>query len=218
MTDWSTETCDRLKNAIKLTDRAKIDESPTHPEQSMKPIRYSFRRRFWLFAIALSIPCTLFAHQIDTTPATETPFLVDTEAGTVWRIFGLEIVGKVTGEQTDGKYAVVVTATPPEGGPPLHVHTYEDELFYIQSGIYEFHRGDEKVIAETGDLVHLPRGIPHRFRNIGTETGVTMNTMIPAGFERFFIEVDRLPKDRPPPRSQIEEIAGRYGLRFLPES
>jgi len=42
--------------------------------------------------------------------------------------------------------------------------------------------------------------------------------MIPAGFEPFFIEVDRRPKEQPPERSQIEEIARRYSLRFLPES
>lgn len=146
------------------------------------------------------------------------PFWVEADAGTTWHIFGLEIVGKVMGSQTNGAYSVVISHTPPEGGPPLHVHEHEDELFYILKGTYEFRFGDETVIANPGDLVNLPAHIPHTFRNIGSEPGMAMNTMTPGGFEQFFVEIDQLPKDQPLDRSQIAAIASRYGLQFLPES
>ena len=67
------------------------------------------------------------------------------------------------------------------------MHQYEDELFYVQEGSYEFRFGDETVVANRGDLVHLPCHIPHSFRNIGSEMGVTMNITIPGGFEQFFV-------------------------------
>ncbi|MBW4461249.1 MAG: cupin domain-containing protein [Nodosilinea sp. WJT8-NPBG4] len=106
----------------------------------------------------------------------------------------------------------------PEGGPPLHVHEHEDELFYILKGTYEFRFGDETVVASPGDFVHLPAHIPHTFRNIGSEPGMAMNTMTPGGFEQFFVEIDQLPKEQPLDRSQVAAVASRYGLQFLPES
>ena len=145
------------------------------------------------------------------------PFWVDAEAGTVWKIFGLEIVGKVFSEQTNGQYSVIVTTTPSQGGPPRHRHQHEDELFYILQGTYEFRVGDKTIIANEGDWVHLPRNLPHRYRNIGSEAGKTLNIMTPGGFEQFFAEIDALPKDRPPDRQQVRDIGARYGLTFLPE-
>ncbi|NJL46593.1 MAG: cupin domain-containing protein [Leptolyngbyaceae cyanobacterium SM2_5_2] len=150
--------------------------------------------------------------------AASEPFWVASEAGITWKIFGLEMVGKILSPQTNGAYSVVISTTPPQGGPPLHVHDREDELFYILNGTYEFRFGDETITATTGDFVHLPAHIPHTFRNIGTEPGMAMNTMTPGGFEQFFAEVDQLPKDRPLDRVQVAEIAARYGLQFLPES
>lgn len=147
----------------------------------------------------------------------EAPFLVDNKVGTTWNIFGLEIVGKVMSEQTNGKYAVVISTTPSEGGPPLHVHQHEDEMFYVLEGTYEFRFGEETMIATKGDLIHLPRYIPHSFSNIGSEPGVMINTITPGGFEQFFEEINQLPKDEPLNRQQVAEIASQYGLSFLPE-
>lgn len=145
------------------------------------------------------------------------PFAIEAESGTVWSIFGLEIVGKVMSAQTNGEYAVVTTTTPPNGGPPLHVHQREDEMFYVIQGTYEFRLGDETVVAAEGDIVHLPRSVPHRFRNVGTEPGTTMNLIIPGGFEQFFAEIDQLPKEQPLDRQQVADIARQYGLEFLPD-
>ena len=148
----------------------------------------------------------------------EVPFIVEEKTGKTWKIFGLEIVGKVMSEQTKGKYAVVMSTTPPEGGPPTHVHEREDEMFYVLSGIYEFRFENKRIRATQGDIIHLPRNIPHSFRNIGSEPGVMINTIAPGGLEQFFEEIDRLPKNEPLKREQVEEIASQYGLKFVPES
>ncbi len=190
--------------------------------------RYGAWRRLGLVLVgALLVLVTLglgsplgMTHADTPTPAevTSEPFWVASQAGTIWRIFGLEMVGKILSPQTNGAYAVVISTTPPQGGPPLHVHEREDELFYILKGTYEFRFGDDTVTATTGDFVHLPAHIPHTFRNIGTEPGIAINTMTPGGFEQFFAEVDQLPKNRPLDRAQVAAIASRYGLQFLPES
>ena len=192
--------------------------------------RYCLKsKRFWFFLLGTLTALGVFSqghhlpsHLADISAMEagnrdeiEAPFFVDNKAGTTWKIFGLEIVGKVMSEQTSGKYAVVISTTPPEGGPPLHVHQHEDEMFYVLEGTYEFRFGNETVIATKGDLIHLPRYIPHSYSNIGSKPGVILNTITPGGFEQFFEEINQLPKDKPLNRQQVAEIASRYGLRFL---
>jgi mannose-6-phosphate isomerase-like protein (cupin superfamily) len=39
-----------------------------------------------------------------------------------------------TGEDTNGKYALWEALVPPGGGPPPHVHSREEEGFYVLEG------------------------------------------------------------------------------------
>src|SRR6476659_8204106 len=72
----------------------------------------------------------------------------------------------VTGEETGGAYFVMEALVPPEGGPPPHIHTKEDETFYVLEGQIEFLLGEELIVAGPGDFVSIPRGTVHRFKNI----------------------------------------------------
>ena len=74
----------------------------------------------------------------------------------------------VTGEETGGAYFVMQALVPPGGGPPPHVHTREDETFYLLEGQVEFLFGEETIVAGPGDFVNVPRGTVHRFLNTGT--------------------------------------------------
>ena|SRR5437899_11867333 len=42
------------------------------------------------------------------------------------------------GEDTNGKYALWEAVVPPGGGPPLHVHSREEEGFYVLEGEIAF--------------------------------------------------------------------------------
>jgi quercetin dioxygenase-like cupin family protein len=88
----------------------------------------------------------------------------------------------------------------------MHVHQDEDELFYVVQGTYEITCGEQVIEADAGDFAHLPRGIAHRYRNVGDGEGILMNTMTPGGFEKFLEEVDQLPKNAPLDKSKVTEI------------
>ena len=52
----------------------------------------------------------------------------------------IAVVGDVyrflaTGEDTSGKYAFWEALVPPGGGPPPHVHSREEEGFYVEVGV-----------------------------------------------------------------------------------
>lgn len=60
---------------------------------------------------------------------------------------------------------VVAEATLPEGAsPPLHMHDDLDDSFYVVDGRMVMRCGDEVWIAEPGDWVEFPMGVPHTFR------------------------------------------------------
>ena len=56
-------------------------------------------------------------------------------------------------------------------GPPIHVHHDEDETFYVLDGDFRFRLGDDFKTAKAGDMLHLPRGIPHGFRVLSSNGG-----------------------------------------------
>ena len=51
-------------------------------------------------------------------------------------------------------------------GPKLHVHPY-GETFVVTQGRARFYVGDQVIDAEAGDVLLGPKGLPHRFENLG---------------------------------------------------
>ncbi len=100
-------------------------------------------------------------------------------------------------------------------GPGLHVHTREDEAAFVIAGVMTFVVGDERFEATAGELVWLPREVPHTFANLGDEPAWVFGTTTPAGLEGMFAEqaayLSNL--DGPPDQSRIREIGDRYGVR-----
>ncbi len=63
--------------------------------------------------------------------STPTPIITAAGTGTIWNVVGDNITCKVSGDQTQGAYAVVEEMSPPQGGPALHLHRRTDEICYI---------------------------------------------------------------------------------------
>ena len=86
---------------------------------------------------------------------------------------------RLRGEDTGGAYSVIEDETPPEAGPPLHVHSKEDETFYVLEGEYELQIGDLSFTATPGTYFFAPRGVPHSFKNVSPKTGRLMIVFSP---------------------------------------
>jgi quercetin dioxygenase-like cupin family protein len=127
-----------------------------------------------------------------------------------------------TGEETNDAFFQFEAIVPTGGGPPPHIHSREDESFYVVNGRLEILLGDSTYQAKAGDFVFIPRGTVHRFRNLGGSTAVQLVTFVPAGMERYFREVFPPvtdPKAAPPPITdeliqKLNDVAPKYGLVF----
>ena len=102
-------------------------------------------------------------------------------------------------------------------GPGLHVHTHEDEAAYVISGVMTFVVGKRRFEASAGELVWLPREVPHTFANLGDEPVWAFGVTTPAGLEGMFEEQGAYfasLRGEPDP-DKVREIGARYGVRAL---
>ena len=143
----------------------------------------------------------------------------------------IAVVGDVyrfmaTGEDTNGKYAMWEAIVPPGGGPPPHVHSREEEGFYILEGEITFHIGDQRIVATAGMFANMPVGVAHSFKNESNQPAKMLISVAPAGLEKMFFEFgvplsEGSTSALPPTKEEIEKlltIAPRYGIEIrLPQ-
>ena len=143
------------------------------------------------------------------------PKAVQAGQGRTLPVLGERVTFKATGEDTGGGFAMVEVSTPPQVGPPLHVHHREDEGLYVLEGMYEIRAGGRMIPAPPGTCVFLPRDVPHTYTNVGYRTGRLLVTITPAGFEGFFEELGQHAPGIPPDREKLAAIGRKYGLDII---
>jgi mannose-6-phosphate isomerase-like protein (cupin superfamily) len=75
------------------------------------------------------------------------------------------------------------------GGPPVHRHLAEDELFSITAGAISFTAGELKLQLSAEESIYVPRGMPHAYTNTVPEQARMVAVHTPAGMEGSFREV-----------------------------
>jgi len=98
-----------------------------------------------------------------------------------------KIENLLSGESTQGMMAAFEEITSPGGGPPLHVHRDQVEVFHVIKGKHRFVVNGVETVAEAGACLLVPMGAAHTFQNISTEEGMLHFELLPAGSsEEFF--------------------------------
>lgn len=101
-----------------------------------------------------------------------------------------------------------------KGGPPLHIHHYQDEWWYILEGQFEYQIGDERFHVKSGDSVFAPRGIPHTYAHVGEGRGKQITLFQPAGkMEAFFREIGKL--TTMPPQDEFQKLFRAHGMEVV---
>ncbi|MCU0982351.1 MAG: cupin domain-containing protein [Pirellulaceae bacterium] len=130
-----------------------------------------------------------------------------------------------TGVDTDGRYAMFEACVPSGGGPPPHIHSREEESFYVLEGEITFQVGDDRFVAKAGTFANMPVGSLHSFRNDTDKTARMIVSVAPAGLEKMFLEVGQpvaFGQQAPPAsKAEIEKllaVAPSYGIEIrLPQ-
>jgi len=127
-------------------------------------------------------------------------------------------------KDTNGAFFLVEAMLAPGTEPPPHVHTREDELFYVLEGEFDVYIGKEAFKVETGECVFLPRFKPHAFVIRSPRLRV-LALFTPAGLEEAFHGMSTPAKRLELPTEAVTYSTGDlkqtaqrlsdYGARFL---
>ena len=97
---------------------------------------------------------------------------------------------KVSAKDTENDIYVFESTRVKEGGPSLHYHFSQDEIWYVLKGEFMIRVGEETYNAKEGDTVFGPRNVPHAFAKIGEGEGKLLMVFQPAGkMEEFFKKI-----------------------------
>eukprot|EP01018_Ginkgo_biloba_P018155 Gb_12013 [translate_table: standard] len=138
-------------------------------------------------------------------------------------VFGLLVTLKALGNETGDSFSLYEVMVPPGLTIPKHIHTQEDETFYMLDGELIWIVGDEEFHATKGSFAHLPRFVPHKFENKTNKTACMVCSCAPGGFEKYFLNLGKvvIDSDSAPPQYTKDEIqlafkmAEEYGIIFV---
>jgi quercetin dioxygenase-like cupin family protein len=102
---------------------------------------------------------------------------------------GHSLAFKSIGKDTGGTCTWVLVENSPREGVPFHKHQHEDESFYVIAGRFEITVGDSTISGGPGTYMYGPRGVQHRWTNVGSERGRLLNVFTPSGLEDYFLAV-----------------------------
>jgi len=133
----------------------------------------------------------------------------------VLRAFGQEARILISSEHTGNAFCLMRFYAVPATPGASHSHQNEDETFIIEAGELEVNRGGEVVRGKAGDVIYLPKQIPHAPKILGSEPLQALVLCVPGGFDRFFADCAEAWKNPEPDMRQFEKIAAKYGIQFL---
>ncbi|UBF29130.1 cupin domain-containing protein [Kovacikia minuta CCNUW1] len=131
---------------------------------------------------------------------------------------------KTLSQDTNGTYSLMEIIVYPQTGSPPHIHSREDESFFIQSGEIQFQIEGQTSVATPGTFIYSPKGQTHRFTNVSDRPAQMLCWVTPAGLEQFFMEIGTPVADPAAPSPPVTDtdiqktiaLAPHYGLTLLP--
>jgi quercetin dioxygenase-like cupin family protein len=168
------------------------------------------RKRFLTSILAFTFaPAALKIQNLTSSKSDSKGFKIDSGEGRIHGHLKLQGINanildlKISGNDTNGELAIFEQTSISQGrGTPLHIHPFQDEVFYVIEGEYFFNVGNEKYSLGVGDSIFMPRKVPHAWTQVSNKGKMTV-IFQPAGkMEEFFITMAGL-KNEP----TSEEIA-----------
>ena len=128
----------------------------------------------------------------------------------------------LSGKDTGGAYCLLEVSLAPGMSVPRHMHTREDEVYFVLAGELEVTVGENTFVLQPGDTLLAPRDIPHQLRNSGNLTNHYLLVFSPSGFEEFITATavpapENAVAQTEPPAVAVQKVlklAADYGILF----
>ncbi len=128
--------------------------------------------------------------------------------GDIWNVLGQTYIPKEVTEESFSWHATF----PPGTFVPPHIHPTQDEFILMLDGRFDLVLGGEEVVANSGDLIRLPRNIPHGIFN-KSESDVTCFFWVTPTRKLYTLFQKIHNVDDP---NEVVRIAADHEIEFLP--
>jgi quercetin dioxygenase-like cupin family protein len=129
-------------------------------------------------------------------------------AGVTWNILGQTYFPKAVGEST---FAFETNSAPGQF-VPVHVHPTQDEFILVQEGELDLKLDGVWTKARAGDLVRMPKGIPHGYFNKSDKPARALFWVSPARKLKDLFDALHDLTDVP----RVIELSAQHEVNFLP--
>lgn len=125
----------------------------------------------------------------------------------------------VDGELSGGAWWLGQFREDPGFMTSVHLHPQADEEFFVLEGVLSVYLDGTWHDLEAGTIAVIPRGTPHAQGNAGNSPVTFVGSGRPAGFERFFPELDdlvsRLSPSDPTFAGEVSRLLSRHDTQVL---
>ena len=164
------------------------------------------------------LPFTAFAEKSAITGAGR-PLIVLPENARVYDIGHGEARILVGAEQSNGAWWLGSLLSDAGRLTSLHVHHSMDEQFYVLEGVLSAWLDGRWWDLPAGSVATAPHGMPHALGNRSKSSVRFLASGNPAGFERFFADIEelsrRVPYGNPEFLSELKKVYLRYDSELL---
>jgi mannose-6-phosphate isomerase-like protein (cupin superfamily) len=130
--------------------------------------------------------------------------------GIVWNILGQTYVPKHLSEDSFSWHATF----PPGTFVPPHIHPTQDEFIYMLEGRMDPMIDGKDFVATAGDLIKLPRGIPHGLFNKSDQVLKCLFWVSPTRkLYDLFCGIHAMKEQNPP---DVVALSAKHEVDFLP--
>jgi quercetin dioxygenase-like cupin family protein len=130
--------------------------------------------------------------------------------GKVWHILGQTYTPLSLTESSFSWHALL----PPGTFVPPHVHPTQDEFIYMLHGRFDLVLDGQAATAVPGDLIRLPRCVPHGLFNHGEATISCIFWVSPTGLLwDLFQAIDNVSDP-----AEVVRLAAAHEVQFMPPS
>jgi mannose-6-phosphate isomerase-like protein (cupin superfamily) len=130
--------------------------------------------------------------------------------GIVWSILGQTYVPKSLSETSFSWHATL----PPGTFVPPHIHPTQDEFIYLFEGRLDLLLDGKEFVAQPGDLIRMPMGIPHGLFNKSDQTVKCFFWVAPTRrLYDLFWAIHSMKEQKP---DEVVALAAKYEVMFLP--
>lgn len=127
---------------------------------------------------------------------------------TTWNILGQTYYPKAVCEST----FAFETNSAPGDAVPVHIHPTQDEFILVQEGELDLKLDGKWTKAREGDLVRMPRGIPHGYFNKSDKPCRALFWVSPAGkLKELFDELHNMTDVE-----AVVKVSAEHDVDFLP--